>query len=235
MDIGGHFLTINGYNDVTLDHNTHLQKGNLTTFYGTPSERFKYTNNLTIDHDYGIWTEAGIGNVGLAKFAPSAVITNNVIVNPYDKSAYPTGNQYPATLTLPDDLRSPFGGIGCDIDQLLAAQKVTSPTPAPIPTPTPTPDPTPEPPAPCKLSLSAEQITLPSWGMGVVSVTLENMTSPIEVKAIPSSGQVTVSPGLKTVSGTSAVIQFQIGVKKKGGTIQFSSPCGSKSLVVNVK
>lgn len=239
-DIGSNFLTINGYNDVTFDRNTHLQKGNLTTFYGTPSTGFKYTNNLTVDHDYGIWTEAGIGNVGLAQFAPAAVWTNNVIANPYDKGSYPAGNQYPVTWTPPADFRSLFPGIGCDIDALSAAQQGTAPTPEPVPTPTPTPDPTPVPsptpaPAPCKLSLSVEQITLPSWGSTTIAVTLENMTGPTEVKAIASSGQVTVTPGLKTVSGTSAVIQFQVGVKKKGGTITFSSPCGSKSLAVNVR
>lgn len=145
---------------------------------------------------------------------------------------------------------------GADIDQLLAAQSGTvtgpvpnpppSPTPTPTPTATPTPVPSPTPlpspspsptplPSPCAMTVSGP-LSLPSWGMGTASVTLQNMTGAVEVKATTSSGQVTVNPWWPIqVSGRSAVIQFQVGVKKKGGTITFSSLCGSKSLVVNVK
>lgn len=93
--------------------------------------------------------------------------------------------------------------------------------------------PLPPAPAPCKMTVS--ELTLPSWGSGVINVTLENMTGPTEVKAVSSSGQVSVSPGLKKVSGTSAVIPFQVSVKKKGGEITFSSNCGSQTVMVNVK
>lgn len=182
--INGHFLTINGYYDVTINRNTHLQSGNLTTFYSTPSTGFKYTNNLTIDHDYGIWTEAGIGVVGLQKFTPDGVWTNNVTANPYDKAAYPTGNQYPATLTLPADFRSPFAGIGCDIDALSAAQKgtVTSPVTEPAPTPTADPTPTPAPtPTPITSPDGTKATTITDgqggvWSLGAQQQTLRNGT-----------------------------------------------------------
>src|SRR5678815_2408300 len=50
---GNPFLTLNGFYNVNLNHNTHLQTNNLMTLYGEQSQGFAYTNNLTIDHDYG--------------------------------------------------------------------------------------------------------------------------------------------------------------------------------------
>lgn len=106
---------------------------------------------------------------------------------------------------------------------------------APVPTPTPVPDPVPQPaPVPCSMSVTPTELVLPVNGMGIVTVNLLNMVTPTEVTAIPSSGQVTVNPGLKQVTGTSASIQFQVGVKRKGGTVTFKSGCGSKVVVVKV-
>lgn len=106
----------------------------------------------------------------------------------------------------------------------------------PVPDPTPIPDPAPPPPqpVPCSMTVTPAELTLPVNGMGTVTVMLEHMTAPTEVTAIGSSGQVTVNPGLRKVSGTSASIEFQIGVKRKGGTVTFKSGCGSKVVVVKV-
>ena len=54
QDIRGAFLTKNGYYNVSIDHNTHVQQANLMTLYGEVSNGFRYTNNLTIDNPYGI-------------------------------------------------------------------------------------------------------------------------------------------------------------------------------------
>jgi hypothetical protein len=148
-DIRGPFLTINGFYNVTLDHDTHVQQGNLMTLYGEASNGLKYTNNLTIDHDYGIFGDGGTSGVAaLNKYAPGWVATGNTIAKPYDKSAYPVGNTYPDSITIPSDWRSPVIGVGADIDALNAAQSgsvVTTPTPSPTPTATPTATPTPTP------------------------------------------------------------------------------------------
>jgi len=175
-DIHGPFLTINGFDNVTLDRNTHVQQSNLMTLYGEQSSGFKYTNNLTVDHDYGIFGDGGtVGVAAFAKFTPSAVVTGNTIVKPYDKGAYPAGNNYPDTLAIPPDWRSPIAGVGADIDQLLAAQGVTStplpvPDPIPTPTPTPTPDPTPTPiPHPAALYKPGDTIKLDMDGVFVRS------------------------------------------------------------------
>lgn len=144
------FLTINGFYNVTLSRNTHVQANNLMTLYGEQSLGFKYLNNLTTDHDYGINGDGGTtGTAALNKYTPGWVMTGNVIANPY--GTYPTGNTYPATLILPPDYRSPYPGVGADIDALNAAQgsgptiPTPSPTPSPTPIATPTPVPTPKP------------------------------------------------------------------------------------------
>lgn len=116
-----------------------------------------------------------------------------------------------------------------------AKLSVTVKNAAPVPTPTPEPKPVPQPaPAPCSMTVTPAELTLPINGIGTVTVNLLNMTVPTEVAAIPSSGQVTVNPGLKQVTGTSALIQFQVGVKRKGGSVTFKSGCGSKVVVVKV-
>jgi len=131
---GGAFLIMNGFYNVSLDRNTHLQKNNLTTLYGEQSLGFRYTNNLTSDNDYGIYGEGAIPGVpALDKMTPGWVFSGNVIANPYDKKSYPTGNTYPASLTLPEDFRSPFAGKGANIDALNAVQTGVAPGPSASP------------------------------------------------------------------------------------------------------
>jgi len=144
-NINGSWLTQNGFYNVSASRNTHVQNGNLTTLYGEQSQGFSYTTNLTIDHDYGIFGDGGtVGTSALDKYTPGWVMTGNVIAKPY--GTYPPNNQYPPSLTLPPDYRSPYPGIGCDIDVLNAAQGGITPTPpTPLPTPTPLPSPTPTP------------------------------------------------------------------------------------------
>lgn len=150
-DMRGAFLTMNGFDNVTIDHDTHAQQWNLMTLYGEVSSGFRYTNNLTWDHEYGIVGDGINGGVaGLNTYAPGWVVTGNTIVNPFNKPTYPAGNNYPDAMTIPDDWRSPITGTGADIDVLNVAQSgdaVSTPTPTPTATPTatPTPQPTPSP------------------------------------------------------------------------------------------
>lgn len=149
-NINGNFLTMNGFNNVNISRNTHVQQGNLTTLYGEVSNGFRYTNNLTWDHDYGIVGDGVSGGVvALDRFTPGWVVTGNTIVRPYDKLAYPAGNDYPDLLPFPAEWRSPIVGVGADIDALNAAQSgavvLPSPTPTPTPTPVASPSPTPTP------------------------------------------------------------------------------------------
>jgi hypothetical protein len=139
-NVGGAFLQLNGFDNVTLKNNTHRQRGNLTTLYGEQSQGLKYVNNVTEDHDYGIYGEgASAGTPALQKWAPGSVFAPNVIAKPYDGgSNYPTGNQYPAALVISSDYRTPYTGMGADPDAILAAQAgvIAGPTVAP-PSPSP--------------------------------------------------------------------------------------------------
>lgn len=143
-NISGTFMLLNNFHDVTLQNNTHLQGGNTILFFGKEaSPGFVYRNNLTIERPFGIRDENGIeGVAALAKWATGYVFIGNVIASP--QTPNPPGNQYPTSLTLSADFRSPFAGVGADIDALLAAQGGSTPTPPPVPPPLPT-QPTPSP------------------------------------------------------------------------------------------
>ena len=130
-DIRGPFLVFNGFDNVTLTHNTHIQTGNIMTLYGTPSQKFVYTNNLTIrgSKGYGLVGDGfGEGTVALRKYAADAVFRNNVLIGA-KASEYPKENQYPASVDRvgfvnfeKGDYRlspgSPYKGIGADWDKL---------------------------------------------------------------------------------------------------------------------
>jgi hypothetical protein len=99
-DIRGPFLTINGYNTVTVSHNTHLQTGNIMTLYGTPVRNLIYRDNLTIRNPsgYGVFGDSlGEGVVALKKFAPDAVLTKNILALA-DGSLYPKDNYFPSSI-----------------------------------------------------------------------------------------------------------------------------------------
>src|SRR5215212_7655314 len=81
-DLKGPFLTLNGFNNVSLLHNTHFQTGNIMILYSTPVQQFVYRDNLTIrnPNGYGVFGDAtGEGLVALKKFAPDFVFKNNVL------------------------------------------------------------------------------------------------------------------------------------------------------------
>jgi capsular polysaccharide biosynthesis protein len=97
----------------------------------------------------------------------------------------------------------------------------------------PPPLPPPPPTIPCSISAPAS-VTIPRNGSGVIAVTLQNVSSPVEVKVIGSDGQVTVSPLTWNAGPTSTVKQFQVRVKKQSRTITFQSGCGVVVVKVNV-
>ena len=98
--ISGTFLTISGYQDVTVSNNTHFQSGNIMTLYGEPSPGFVYENNITVreNNGYGVKGDSsGEGTIALNAFTPSFGFRNNVIVGA-NASLYPPRNFYPASL-----------------------------------------------------------------------------------------------------------------------------------------
>jgi hypothetical protein len=99
-NIRGPFLTMNGYNKVSLIHNTHFQTHNIMILYGTPVQQFVYRDNLTIREPkgYGIFGDSlGEGVAALRKFTPDGIVKNNVFALA-DSSLYPKDNYFPPSL-----------------------------------------------------------------------------------------------------------------------------------------
>lgn len=103
------------------------------------------------------------------------------------------------------------------------------PTPTPTPTPSPSPSPTPVPTPTCTIS-APDSIALTR--NTAMDITVTTSTSPHTVKVIGSDGQVTVSPLFKT--GTSPFV-FRVSVKRQGRKITFTSPCGQRTVKVEVR
>jgi uncharacterized protein (TIGR03437 family) len=163
-NIRGPFLTLNGFYNVTLNHNTSFQTSNTYTLYGEQSLGYVSTNNLTIENPYGIFGDGGyLGTAGLTKYTPTCVFNKNLMVGA-SSSENPAGNFYPSQASQVGFVdfangnyallsTSPYSkagtdgkDVGADFDQLKAAQGGTSiPTPTPTPTPNVTPTPTPTP------------------------------------------------------------------------------------------
>jgi hypothetical protein len=126
-DIKNRFLTISGFYNVTIDHNTHFQNGNIMALYGEPSNGFVYINNITnrAPSSYGIFGDGvGEGNAALAKFLPGGIVRKNILIGAAS-SQYPAGNAFPATLEAVGfqephkgnyrlGPKSPFKGSGTD-------------------------------------------------------------------------------------------------------------------------
>lgn len=161
-NIRGTFLQLNGFYNVTVDHNTSFQGGNTYTLYGEQSLGYVSTNNLTIENPYGIYGDGGyLGTAGLTQYTPSFVFSKNLMVDAAS-SANPAGNFYPAAVSDVGFVDYAGGNyalssssayhnagtdgkdIGVDFVKLSAAQGgAFTPGPTPTPTPTPTSSPTP--------------------------------------------------------------------------------------------
>ncbi|MFN2531062.1 MAG: hypothetical protein ABR555_07175 [Pyrinomonadaceae bacterium] len=136
-DLRSTFIQINGFNNVVIAHNTHVQRGNILTLYGERSLNFVYRDNITIRSatGYGIKGDAsGEGTVALQQFTPNFTVVGNVLVQA-SRSQYPADNYFPGSIGEvgftgpPTDLRlrlnSPFknkasdsGDPGCSSDLL---------------------------------------------------------------------------------------------------------------------
>jgi hypothetical protein len=106
----GEFLQIgNAPEDVTVDHNTVIQTGNVVTAYGTrqgsplPIPGFRLTNNIAHHNAYGVFGNGvGIGSKAIALYFPDGVIRANVLAGG-QASRYPSGNFFPSVTQLLSD------------------------------------------------------------------------------------------------------------------------------------
>jgi hypothetical protein len=142
----GVFLIITETVDVTLDHNTILQSGNLVTAYGKPNKGFAFTNNIARHNDYGLFgSDTGTGNPALKRFFPESLFKRNALIGG-PKSEYPADNFFPAQLSdvgFTDHAKGDYAlaptsqlkqrgtdgkDIGCNLSTLRGAMESSRPT-----------------------------------------------------------------------------------------------------------
>jgi hypothetical protein len=99
----GTFLQVgNSPADLTVDHNTIMQSGNVVTVYGSnggarrPVPGFRFTNNMSPHNAYGIFgNSVGVGTRAIEAYFPDSVIRANVLAGG-QASRYPAGNFFPS-------------------------------------------------------------------------------------------------------------------------------------------
>jgi hypothetical protein len=185
----GHFLQLtDGAADITFDHNTIFQVGNIMAADANTNVNFRMTNNIMLHNAYGVHVD----NDAFATAFPNWIFTGNVIIGGASyASRYPIGNFYPAQQTDVGYVNFAGGNyrlatssqfksrgtdgkdIGCNIDAMEAAiANASSSTPTPAATPTPTPVPAPVPtPAPTPVPTPAPT-PVPTTGSGSATLRI---------------------------------------------------------------
>jgi hypothetical protein len=139
---GGFAVVGNGAQDVTIDHNTVVHDGFVLNGNGTPSPRFKYTNNLSKHNQWGIYGDGlGAGQASIDKYFPASIVARNVLAGG-SPSKYPADNFFPATADFLTQFVNASGGdyhlgtwspyraagtdgkdVGANVDTIAAAKK----------------------------------------------------------------------------------------------------------------
>lgn len=109
---------------------------------------------------------------------------------------------------------------------------VPTPTPTPTPMPSPSPTPTPSPtPSSCSITVPPT-VNMAQWSSTVVIISGNDVNGMITASA--ATGQVSVTPTSRQVSGSSFTAQYRLDSKKKNSSVRFDSPCGSRTMQVIV-
>ena len=94
----GAFIKVTDTPNVTVDHNTVMQAGNIIVAYGASNTGFVFTNNITPNNTYGIKGDGtATGNSTLNTYFPACVFRRNEIVGGQSLQ-YPGDNFFLATL-----------------------------------------------------------------------------------------------------------------------------------------
>jgi hypothetical protein len=111
----GVFLQIGeGPADISVEHNTIVQTGNIITAYGgtrqapSAADRFVFKDNITLHNANGVIGQGlAVGNDTLSKYFPGAAFYRNVLAGGV-ASRYPSDNSFPTV----DWLREQFQNAG---------------------------------------------------------------------------------------------------------------------------
>src|SRR5712691_6076308 len=93
------FQVLSAAANVTIDHNTAFQTGEVVVASGSPNPGFTYRNNLSPNNQYGVAGDNYYGNPlgALSTYFPGAVFLKNILQGG-DPSKYPPNNFFPATM-----------------------------------------------------------------------------------------------------------------------------------------
>lgn len=94
------FQILDGAADITINHNTGFQSGEIIVASGAPNTGFTYINNLTPHNQYGVAGDNFYGNPAgaLTTYFPGCVFRRNVLQGG-KASNYPADNFFPAAMT----------------------------------------------------------------------------------------------------------------------------------------
>lgn len=94
----GNFLVITEAANISVEHNTILQTGNITEAYGQPTTGFVFRNNIVAHNAYGFHGAGRApGTDSLDAFFPKSIVVNNAIIGG-DASQIKGRNMFPVSL-----------------------------------------------------------------------------------------------------------------------------------------
>jgi hypothetical protein len=239
------FVLLNAPNDIQIIHNTVFKAGNIVTMdahAGTPKGTgLVIRDNLFSEGGYGVFGSGiGEGASGLQGYYSAYVYSKNNAAG-RDGSMYPTGNSFVLTPQVGfvdyagGNYRLASGSlfknagtdgkdVGVDMDALLAAQGVTTPSPTPTPTPTPTATATPTPtPTPTPTQPASLQFTSASYGVsedaGSVTVTVTRTGSTAGSASVVYSTLDISASGFSDYTGVAGTLTFAAGESSKSFSV----------------
>ena len=94
----GHFLKIADWDGLTIENNTILQTGNITSVYGKPVRNFVFRGNIVFENEYGIKGDnMGSGQEVIDFYFSKGLVSDNVIIGG-SASRYRERNFYPGSV-----------------------------------------------------------------------------------------------------------------------------------------
>ncbi len=221
----GTAFQFNGVPDLTIEHNTVFQSGNIIANVDVLTERFVFRNNLLPHNEYGIKGDGrGTGNETINTQFPGGVFKKNVMIGGPGE-LYPSDNFFPPSFDqvgyvdrLGGNYRltnaSPYKNagsdgkdIGCDFDALEAALTRTISTVASVSAASYSPG----------AALSAESIAS-AFGVGLSTGTMAAPTVPLPTTLAGTTVKVRDSAGTERLAPLFYVSPTQVNYQIPAGT-----------------
>ncbi|MBI2609888.1 hypothetical protein HYW53_01800 [Candidatus Giovannonibacteria bacterium] len=90
------FQILDGPRDVSIEHNTGMQSGNILLASGSEAAGFVFKDNIANHNQYGvIGTGMGIGNPTISRYFPGSVFIKNALIGG-SAGSYPAENYFPS-------------------------------------------------------------------------------------------------------------------------------------------